>query len=313
MDYTKLNNGSASGALGYAATGNDAASFLKADCGVPKYISSVTIGYDYLNNAAGGWGTSYTEGRRLEASLDNSNWTIIGTVPTYNSTTAPNGLYTFQIGQVYRYIRLTNSGAGGYVAATEFSISGGAITFDPSFVLTADARSNPERATANAAFSTALTADAVSPKTRIVTTFTQSGIYSGNVAATYASMNNNSAATGYTATSSANPSWVQADCGSVYNIKNVLFGYDYLNVVPGGWGTEYGQGLSIQGSLDATNWTTITTTPPYSSTGSTDGLVRININSKYRYLRLYNTSYFVVTEFSLWGTPAGGSSFFAMF
>jgi hypothetical protein len=61
--------------------------------------------------------------------------------------------------------------------------------------------------------------------------------------------------------------------------------------------------MIFQGSNDNTNWTTITTTPTYSSTGSTNGLVTIQIGGSWRYIRLYNASGYVMTlEFQVWGS-----------
>lgn len=314
VGFAKMNDGSAT--TGGCSTGNGTPTYLQADCGTPKYISSAVFGYDTANSIPGGFGTSYLEGVAVQGSLDNSAWTTIATVPTYSAATYPNGLYTLSVNQVYRYIRLYRS-SGGYIATTEFSLVGGLINFESSLSFTADARNSNPRSSVNLQSSFGLTADAVSSSApRITTTtYTQSGLYgSGNVLANYTNMNDNNAsgASGATATTQTSNSWIKADCGSQYNINKLVYGYDYLRNLYGGWGPAYSTGVKVQGSNDDINWTDILTLPTYASTGSTNGLAAFTINGKYRYIRLQNSSYFPATEFSLWGTQVG-SGFFAMF
>ena len=308
VGFAILNDGSAT--TGGATNGNGSPSYLQADLGKITFVTTATFGWDKNNIIPGGFGSSYLNGVQVQGSNDASGWTTLATIPTYNSTTYPDGLYTVNVNAFYRYIRLYKS--DGYIATTEFCIRGSSVDLNATFGATVDTRTNTTRVPLSSPFTAQFTLDGVSTlPPRILTTFTQSGMYSENVAATYAAMNNNSASSGYTATASGT-SWVTADCGSKYKIQDMAFGYDYLNIVPGGWGTSYGQGISIQTSTDNTNWTTVGNTPAYSSTGSTDGIVKISINASARYIRLYKTSYFPVTEFALFGTPES-SGFFAMF
>lgn len=134
-------------------------------------------------------------------------------------------------------------------------------------------------------------------------TYTQSSVYGSNVAANYSNMNDNNASgsSGATATASSGNTWVMADLGSNKAVNRIIIGYDYLNNLPGGWGTSYTQNLNIQTSTDASNWTTVGTTPSYSSTGSTNGLVTINFSAQEaRYVRLQYGTYFALTEFQVW-------------
>ena len=95
---------------------------------------------------------------------------------------------------------------------------------------------------------------------------------------------------------------MKADAGSVRYIDYIIIGYDYLDNLTGNWGVVYTEGHTVQVSDDDTSWTTVTTTPTYASTGSTNGLVRIKIGRNCRYVRLFNAStYVAVLEFSLWG------------
>ena len=309
MNYALLNDGSADGASGGAATGNDTGAFLKVDLKYPKYVSAVTLGGDYHNNVPGGFGLSCFRGT-LQGSNDNSTWTDIYTL---NSANLVNGLVTVTVNAFYQYLRVYYSNS--YIALTEFSVSGGSVEFNPTFLLTVDGRTNPIKGQISSTTTASLTSDVVSSRTtmnRVVTTFSQLRTYSGNIAATYASMNNNTASwTTGSGTAVYDDGWVMADCGSPYFVSEVVYGYDYLSQVPGGWSAGYSTGVSIQASLDGATWTTAATVPDYTTTGSTNGLVRIGVNAKCRYLRLKHTSYFPVTEFSLWGTPISG--FFAMF
>ena len=134
-------------------------------------------------------------------------------------------------------------------------------------------------------------------------TYTQSSVYSTNAAATYSNMNDDSAdesVSTETGTNSSGSEWVKADQGSSLFIEKIIIGYDYLNNLPGGWGVSYTEGKTIETSDDNTNWTNRGTTPTYSGTGSTDGLVSINIGVTARYIRITSSGYMCLTEFSLW-------------
>lgn len=137
-------------------------------------------------------------------------------------------------------------------------------------------------------------------------TYTQSSVYGPNAAATYAGMNDNSAVgnNGINQTGTKNEAapFIKADCGSTRYVSKIVIGYDYQSNLPGSWGVSYTEGRTIQGSNDNTNWTTITTAPTYSTTGSSNGLVDITVNANYRYIRLYSTSgYICLLEFQIWG------------
>lgn len=147
------------------------------------------------------------------------------------------------------------------------------------------------------------------------TVYTQNTKYGSNSFATYQYMNDGSASgtSGQTATAGAG-GYVRADCGSARAVGYIVIGYDYLNNLPGGWGASYTEGVTVQGSQDATTWTTLATTPTYASTGSSNGLVVIPIWNTYRYIQLIKTNnYFALTEFQVWVMPIATNGFFAMF
>lgn len=134
--------------------------------------------------------------------------------------------------------------------------------------------------------------------------YSQSSVYSSNSAANYTGMNNNSAngsILNQTGTNTENGAFVKADCGTTKFIKHIIIGYDYLNNLPGGWGVSYAENVPIQGSLDNVTWTALGNTPTYSSTGSTNGLVTVNINQSFRYIRLTKNGYLALLEFQVWG------------
>lgn len=138
------------------------------------------------------------------------------------------------------------------------------------------------------------------------TTYTVSSTYSTNLAPTYQYMNDNNAngstnGSQWGSNSETNP-FIRADLGSTKYMSKIVIGYDYLGNLPGGWGVTYAEGLSVQTSTDATNWTTRATTPTYSSSGSTNGLVDITLGFDARYVRLTKASGFMnALEFQVWG------------
>jgi hypothetical protein len=134
--------------------------------------------------------------------------------------------------------------------------------------------------------------------------FTQSSVYSGTTAANYTGMNDNTAsgAAGQAATNTAIGEFIKADCGATKYIGNIIIGYDYLSNLPTGWGVTYTAGLNVEGSTDNTNWILITTTPTYGLTGSSNGLVSIDVAGNWRYIRLTKAgNYVLTTEFQIWG------------
>lgn len=137
-------------------------------------------------------------------------------------------------------------------------------------------------------------------------TYTVSGTYSSNSPPTYQYMNDNNAngATNGNQWGSLNTSfeYILADLGSIKTVTKLIVGYDYLNNLPGGWGTSYTQGKTVQTSTDNSTWTTQATTPVYADTGSTNGLVTVVIpNVSARYVRMTSVSWICTLEFQIWG------------
>lgn len=148
-----------------------------------------------------------------------------------------------------------------------------------------------------------LSATAAQGLTQFHCSYSQSNVYSSNVAADYNGMNSGSADGSVDAQTGMNAqvgNWIEADTFSNY-IDHIVIGYDYLNNLPGGWGVTYTEGLTVQGYSGG--YFNITTTPTYASSGSSNGLVTIPINTVTRYIRLYQpaNAYMAITEFQVWG------------
>lgn len=122
---TVMNDGSADGSASSAQSGTNSAagSYFKADLGSSKYVSHVVIGYDYLSNLPGGWGTSYTAGKLVQVSDDDATYTTVNTTPTYNATGMSTGLVKVLVQRNARYIKITEPNTN-YSAIIEFQIWG---------------------------------------------------------------------------------------------------------------------------------------------------------------------------------------------
>ena len=137
-------------------------------------------------------------------------------------------------------------------------------------------------------------------------TYTVTGTYSANQPPTYQYMNDNNA-NGSTngdqwGSLSTATEWIMADLGTAKTITKIIIGYDYLANLPGGWGTVYTEGKTVQTSIDNATWITQATTLAYASTGSTDGLVTVVIPGvNARYIRLLSNSWMCLLEFQVWG------------
>lgn len=141
-------------------------------------------------------------------------------------------------------------------------------------------------------------------------TYSQSTVYPGTNAATELYMNNGSADgsnnDNQTGTEGSSGEWIKADLGSSKYVDYIVIGYDYLtNLANGPWGTPYTDNAPIEGSTNNTSWTSEGTAPTYASSGSSNGLVSVNIGASYRYIRILGNSnlYLALLEFQIWGTP----------
>jgi hypothetical protein len=97
-------------------TNGGADQYIKMDFGAIKPVANVIIGCDFDSAIAGGWDKTYTENCDVEISDDDSTWTLLFDTGTFSS-----GIQTYPVTSSGRYIRiLPATGAGGYVAVTEF-------------------------------------------------------------------------------------------------------------------------------------------------------------------------------------------------
>lgn len=148
-----------------------------------------------------------------------------------------------------------------------------------------------------------------SPQRFINVTYSVSSVYTSNNSPTYQYMNNNSAngASNNSEWGSAFESdpFITADLGTIKTVNKIVIGYDYLdNLAPGSWGTGYSEGLDIETAISPIDFFYQSTTPSYSSTGSTNGLVTIpmgNISAQFVRLIAYSSSYACILEFQIWG------------
>ena len=131
-NFANMNNYNADGASG-TGTSSQTDAWIKADAGSVQLIKYVVVGADINNNIPGGFGTSYLSGRVVEGSVNNSTWTTIATIPTYNAATWQSGMYEIPVNANYRYVRVINY--SGYVAMTEFRLYNDLPGSDPPTVL----------------------------------------------------------------------------------------------------------------------------------------------------------------------------------
>lgn len=104
---------------GVATNNNIGDNWVKIDYQSPILISSVIIG-TATSSIPGGWNKSYTEGRNVQTSNDDSTWTTLFNTGSF----ASNGIYTFAAPTSFaavnaRYIRIA---VVGYVAISEFYV-----------------------------------------------------------------------------------------------------------------------------------------------------------------------------------------------
>ncbi|MEI8251272.1 MAG: discoidin domain-containing protein [Synechococcus sp. ELA057] len=128
-------------------------------------------------------------------------------------------------------------------------------------------------------------------------TYSQSSVYTGNTAATNATMTNGSinetTATGTLASSSAH---ITMDFGAVFPVANVYLGADYNNTLANGWGPTYTSGRRLVYSTDGSTWTTFEA----SIATFTSSAIRVySVSFSARYIRIepVSSDFVAVTEF----------------
>jgi hypothetical protein len=98
------------------ATNIDAPAFVRMDFGETCLVRTIYVGCDFSNTLAGGWGKTWTEGKRLQYSDDGTSWTDILTLGTFTS-----GIQSYAVDFEARYVRIANATlAPDYLAVTEF-------------------------------------------------------------------------------------------------------------------------------------------------------------------------------------------------
>jgi hypothetical protein len=238
--------------------------WVKMDFGSAQDFTHVVVGTD-LNTllGEGAWGPDYTQGSRIEVSVDNTTWIPVQGLPWVIT----ESLYTLPVGeQNARYARITAD--SNYLCVTEFYayLDSG---YAPPASMSGDA---------------------------ITGTYSQSSVASGLVAASAATMINDSpfeaSATG---TNEGSPSWIQIDFGSVTAFSKVVIAEDIGTMLgSSNWGGGYLDSAVLEVSDDASAWTTIHTF----TTFPRELLNLISVGAQNaRYLRLRRTGYLSCTEF----------------
>jgi len=139
----------------------------------------------------------------------------------------------------------------------------------------------------------------VEPDSALLTyTMSQSSLYSGPDAATYANMTDDNYFGNATGTNSEANAFVRCDLGSVQTVKQVKIA-PATSSMSGGWNAEYTENRIVRYSSDGTNWTNAYTTPSSMSEGT---LYTEEVDFQARYVEMYNASgYVALCEFQLWG------------
>ena len=86
--------------------------------------------------------------------------------------------------------------------------------------------------------------------------------------------------------------WIQVDLNGIFDIKGVVIGSDWDNMLEGGWSVDYTEFMDVQSSLDGKNWEFLF------NTGNLSKPIQIfPVNTRARYIRIVSEDYLAVTEF----------------
>lgn len=127
--------------------------------------------------------------------------------------------------------------------------------------------------------------------------YTQSSVWSQNIPATAATMNNRDANEIFeTGTNNSVFEWIQMELSQVYNTKTIVVGCDFNNILRTGWGKWYTENLLLQHSMDGINWTNSINTGTF-----TEPMKLYIVDFTAKYIRLTNINkggYISATEFA---------------
>lgn len=125
--------------------------------------------------------------------------------------------------------------------------------------------------------------------------YSQSTVNAANAPADYAGMTNNSyRESTQTATNNGPSEWIQMDFNEIADLRKIVIGCDFDNVLSGGWGPTYTENKNVEYSNDGINWTFLFNTGNFSQ-----GIQEYPVNIKAQYVRIVAPAgdYVAVTEF----------------
>lgn len=97
--------------------------YVQIDLQTVRQISQITVGVDYDNTLAGGWGAYYGEGCPIWASRDGTNWFFVTDAYGFVDTgPTPSGIKSYAVDIQARYLRAVALYDTEYLAITEFSV-----------------------------------------------------------------------------------------------------------------------------------------------------------------------------------------------
>ncbi len=271
---------------GYSCDGNSAGTRWESASSDPQWIYWDFGSNKNLSKIVIDWEVASAANYTIQGSTNASNWTTLATVT--NSSHTNHNIITTTISGLYRYIRMYGTArTTGYAYSiweTTIYVWNGA-TPTPTTAPTATPSPTPAPTVTP---TSGPTATPTPGESEAIATILSTAASTAVKSAGY-SCDGNSAGTRWESATS-DPQWIYWDLGNNKSLSKIVIDWEVASAA----------NYTIQGSTDASNWTTLATETNSSHTNH--NIITTTINGSYRYVRMYGTSRTTSYAYSIWET-----------
>jgi beta-glucosidase-like glycosyl hydrolase len=265
----------------WAASGGTFPQWWKVDLGASNSLNRVDIN----------WYASATRSFKYKIEVSTDNVTFNTVVDKTGNTTTGDTSDSFTA--TGRYVRITVTGASaGWASAYEFKVystSGATPTPGPTATPTPTSGPTATPTPTRAATATPMATPTPTPGgSDVLATIVSATASSALLSAGYSCDGN--IGTRWESTQGVDPQWIYWDLGSNKSLSRIIIEWEVASAA----------NYTIQGSTDATNWSTLATVTNSSTTDHNK--ITTTISGSYRYVRMYGTSRTTGYGYSIWET-----------
>ncbi|MBN1410098.1 MAG: discoidin domain-containing protein [Spirochaetales bacterium] len=258
----------------------------ESDWSDPQWLSIDLEGTKNITQVQIEWEAASARAYQIQVSSNNSNWTTV-----YSTTTGDGGNDTINLSASAAYIRIygTERNTGYGYSIWEFKIFGSGGTVATSTPV-------PQNTATPTPTTAAATSTPVAGGDTLVTGMTATASSALNPAGNSCDGNT---ATRWESMQGSDSQWIYWDLGSSRNLSRIVIDWEVASAA----------NYRIEGSTNASTWTTLATVT--NSSTADHNSITTNISGSYRYVRMYGISRTTGWGYSIWETyiyVTGGST-----